>query len=140
VGIANLTFDCHDPERLCRFWAEVLRYEVEQPPPELIEQLVAAGLSEEDLTSRRAARDPTGRGPRLFFQRVPEPKTAKNRVHIDLNAATGRRATREEIDRERDRVVALGATFSHTHDQTLGDLHEYHHVMGDPEGNEFCVQ
>ena len=140
MKIGNVTFDCADPPRLCEFWAAALGYEVEEAPPGLLDELRAAGWSEADLTSRAVARDPEGRGPRLFFQRVPEGKQAKNRLHLDVNAVAGRHAERHEVDGERDRLLGLGATHSHTHDAMLGSFPEYHHVMADPEGNEFCVQ
>ena len=140
MAIGNLTFDAADPERLCAFWVAALGYEEEQPPSGLLDELRAAGWTDDDLGSRRAARDPAGVGPRLFFQRVPEPKRAKNRLHIDLNAADGRRAERAEVDAEAERLIALGATRIRVHDGMLGPFPEYHHVMADPEGNEFCVQ
>ncbi|HXW43288.1 MAG TPA: VOC family protein [Streptosporangiaceae bacterium] len=76
-----------------------------------------------------AARDPEGRGPRLFFQRVPEPKTAKNRVHLDLPVDAG------QLDSEVDRLCAAGATLA------WWNSYPGHRaaVMRDPEGNEFCL-
>ena len=76
----------------------------------------------------------------MFFQRVPEGKTAKNRMHIDIFAVPGKRATDEEIEAERDRIVALGATVVVNFDKNWGPVRERHVVMQDPEGNEFCVQ
>lgn len=140
MTIGNLTFDAADPARLCAFWVAALGYEEEQPPAGLLDELRSAGWSEEDLGSRRAARDARGGGPRLFFQRVPEAKQAKNRLHIDLNAADGRRAERHEVEAEAERLISLGATRIRVHDEMLGPFPEYHHVMADPEGNEFCVQ
>ena len=69
--------------------------------------------------------EPTDAGPRLWFQRVPEPKQLKNRVHLDLRA--------DDVEGELDRLVALGAR--PLQDQPNGDLV----VLVDPEGNEFCL-
>lgn len=140
MKIANITFDCADPQRLSGFWAEALGYEKGELPPDMRAELLAAGLSEEDLRARGVAEDPAGEGPRLFFQRVPEPKQAKNRVHLDINAARGRRAERHEVDTEAQRLTSLGATILHKQDSSWGPYPEYHYVMADPEGNEFCVQ
>lgn len=140
MKISNLTFDAADPERLCAFWVAALGYAEEEPPAGLLDELRAAGWTEEDLGSRRAAYDPAGIGPRLYFQRVPEGKQAKNRLHIDIAAAEGRRAERAEVDAEVRRLIDLGASRLHVHDGMLGPFPEYHHVMVDPEGNEFCVQ
>lgn len=139
MKIGNLTFDCAEPDRLCAFWAEAMGYAQRQLPDDMRAELLAAGLSEADLTDRALAEDPDGRGPRLLFLRVPEAKTAKNRMHVDLNATTGRRAERDEVDAEAARLEALGATRLRTHDGAWGPYPEYHHVMADPEGNEFCV-
>src|SRR5919206_5033245 len=85
----QVVVDCHDPARLASFWAEALGY-VEQPPPDGFESwpafLASIGVPEEEFNSANAVVDPDGAGPRIYFQRVPEPKTVKNRVHIDVNA------------------------------------------------------
>lgn len=137
--IGNITFDCANPRELSQFWAAVLEYEWQDWPPPLKEQLLASGLTEADLEEKSVAMDPTGVGQRLFFQRVPEGKVVKNRVHLDINPRTDRKATPDEIDAEKDRIVALGATVDHLHDAEWGGLREYHYVMLDPEGNEFCI-
>jgi hypothetical protein len=138
--LGNITFDCADPTALATFWAAVFHY----PPPEWPEglkaELLAGGLTEDDLANKSAVADPDGVGPRFFFQRVPEGKTAKNRMHIDILAAPGRRATDEEIAEERDRILALGATVVVDYDDNWGPVREHHIVMQDPEGNEFCLQ
>ena len=84
--------------------------------------------------------DPAGIGPRILFERVPEPKRGKNRVHLDLNV-TGRptvpvETRRERVDREVARLVDVGAIRQRTHDEVSG----FWVVMQDPAGNEFCVQ
>ncbi len=88
----QVTFDCADPGALAAFWAEVLGYELQGPPPGFVSwdaALEAWGVPEEHRNDRSAAVDPDGAGPRLFFQKVPEGKAAKNRVHLDVRAAAG---------------------------------------------------
>lgn len=141
MRIGNVTFDCADPDRMATFWAAALGYEKREYPDELRKQLLEAGLTEDDLATRGLAEDPRGVGPRLFFQKVPESKTAKNRVHLDINVGErGRPAAHHEVDAEAERLVALGATVTRKHDGRFGPWPEYHYVMADPEGNEFCVQ
>lgn len=139
MKLGNITFDCADPDRMATFWAAVFGYEKGELPERMRAELLASGLTEEDLRDRGLAEDRQGQGPRLLFQRVPEPKQAKNRMHLDLNATPGRRAEREEVDAEAERLVGLGATILHQHDDSWGPYPEYHYVMADPEGNEFCV-
>ena len=138
--ISNIVFDCENPRELSHFWADVLGYPRADYPEEMRAALLSAGLSEDDLAARSVAIDPTGESPRLFFQRVPEGKVAKNRVHIDVNATPGRRAAPAEVDAEVERVVALGGTVLHRVDSLWGPYPEYHYVLADPEGNEFCIQ
>jgi len=139
----QVTFDCADPERLARFWVALLGYQVPEPPdryPTWEEWAVANGIPEEQWNAARAIEEPDGLGPRIFFQRVPEPKTLKNRVHLDLNVGGGRHAPlegrRRRVDAEVERAIALGAS-------RIGPVaqgEEYWVVMRDPEGNEFCLQ
>ena len=88
----QVVFDSADPGRLAQFWAAALHYVVQPPPPgyasweDLLREM---GVPEEQWTSRSAVVDPEGSGPRIFFQRVPEPKAAKNRVHLDVRAGGG---------------------------------------------------
>ena len=70
---------------------------------------------------------------------MPEGKTAKNRVHIDIRTVPGRRPTDDELVAEKDRIVALGATVLVAFDANWGPVREHHFVMQDPEGNEFCI-
>lgn len=134
----QITFDCADPARLAEFWAETLGYQVQPPPPGFDswpDALRAWGVPEEMWGSRSAAVDPVGAGPRLFFQRVPEGKTAKNRVHLDVKVGGADPGRRERIDGEVDRLTGIGAG-------VLGPVEElgtYCVVLRDPEGNEFCV-
>ena len=140
MKIGNIVFDCSDPDRVATFWAAALGYEKGEYPPDMRKELLAGGLSEEELADRAIAEDPAGQGPRLFFQRVPEAKTVKNRVHLDINATPGRRAAKPEVTAEMERLKGLGAVVVREHDRAWGPFPEYHWVMADPEGNEFCVQ
>ncbi len=88
----QVTIDCADPGALAPFWAEALGYRVQEPPGDFDswdEALVAMGVPEERRNDASAVVDPDGAAPRLFFQRVPEGKQAKNRVHLDVRAAPG---------------------------------------------------
>lgn len=139
----QVTFDCADPDALGRFWAKALGY-IQQPVPEGFEDwptfLRSVGVVEEDLDSANALVDPDGNGPRLFFQRVPEPKSAKNRVHLDVNASGGLEIEQDErrrrIDHRAAELERLGARRIEHHEK----YGEYWVVMNDPEGNEFCLQ
>lgn len=130
----QVTFDCADPDALADFWVSALGYRKVVWDPEYIQKLLDAGLDPSELGSRAACVDPDGQKPRLFFQRVPEGKLAKNRLHLDLNVGTG------QLESESSRLVALGASVVRRGDQTLGEFHEIWVVMQDPEGNEFCLQ
>ncbi|MFI5892070.1 VOC family protein [Actinoplanes sp. NPDC051513] len=107
--IKSVTFDCRDALVVARFWAAAL-----------------GGELDEDSTADKAYVEAPGWGaPNLWFQRVPEPRTAKLRMHFDLRAPGG-------VPEEVERLASLGATVK----ETNGDLT----VMQDPEGNEFCVE
>lgn len=140
MKIGNLTFDAADPDALATFWAAALGLEKAQYPDDMRAELLAAGLTEQQLSDRALVEDPSATTPRMLFLRVPEPKRAKNRLHMDLLSTPGRRADRGEVDAEMERLRGLGAMLVRTHDAAWGPWPEYHHVMTDPEGNEFCVQ
>ena len=139
----QVVIDCADPERLATFWASALGYE-RQAPPEGFESweawLTAHGVPESEWNSANAVIDPTGVGPRLFFQRVPETKSGKNRLHLDLNVGGGPSAPieqrRSRVDAEAERLVGLGARKVRAFDERG----EYWVALVDPEGNEFDVQ
>ena len=76
----------------------------------------------------------------MFFHHADGPKTGRNRVHLDVQAVQGRRPTNDELDAERDRLVALGASVVRLIDQAWGPVTEHYYQMRDPEGNEFCLQ
>ncbi len=138
----QVVFDSADPAALGAFWADALGYIV-QPPPEGYDSwddwAVDMEIPRENWNDARALVDPDGAGPRLFIQKVPEPKTAKNRVHLDISVSGGRGTPLEErraaIDAEVERLVAAGATKI----EPFSQRDEYWVVMQDPEGNEFCL-
>ena len=139
----QITFDCADPAALSEFWAEALGYQLQDPPEgfESWEQaLDAIGVPPEKRNDASAVVDPEGSGPRLFFQRVPEGKQAKNRVHLDVRAAPGleRDARMAALEAEAERLVSHGATRLERHEPDP-PLNTGHIVMADPEGNEFCL-
>jgi hypothetical protein len=135
----QVTFDAADPHRLAAWWSDLLGYEVESGD-EIVSQLLETGVVGESDVVRIdghlffadavAAVDPEGKGPRFYFQRVPEPKIAKNRVHLDVPI------NEEMLDDAVTRLVDRGAQFIE-----FGE-HPGHWwaVMRDPEGNEFCLQ
>ena len=138
--LGNIVFDCENPTELSHFWSDVFGYPYAELPAEMKRQLYDAGLTDEDIALKGVAQDPTGEGPRLFFQKVPERKVVKNRVHIDVSSTPGRFPSADELEAEKDRIVALGATVIRFHQGTWGPFPEVHYVLADPEGNEFCVQ
>ena len=138
-----LTVDCAHPRPLAAFWALALGY-VEPPPPDGFGSweawLVHYGVPEEEWDGVAYLADPAGQAPGLSFLRVPEHKTVKNRLHLDLKVSGGRDQPAEvrlpRIQATVDRLVAAGAAVQRT-DEHGGSVD--HVVMTDPEGNEFCV-
>ncbi|MEV5379903.1 VOC family protein [Streptomyces nondiastaticus] len=136
----QVTFDCAEPELVARFWCEVLGYVV-PPPPEGFATWdeFNHSLPPERQDAAFACVDPTGAGPRLYFQRVPEGKVVKNRVHLDVRAGTG--LVGEErlavLEAECARLVALGAVRVQL--LRADGVNESCIVMQDVEGNEFCL-
>ena len=122
--LTELSVDCADPATLARFWAEVLGYQVLDESDDLVE-IGPGGVSDEqrlaDVRSGPAV-------PSLFFARVPEPKTVKNRLHLDVSPIDG------DQDGEVARLERLGARRT-----DLAPAGGSWVVMTDPEGNEFCV-
>lgn len=136
----QVTFDCAEPERVARFWCEVLGYVV-PPPPEGFASWddFSNSLPPEAQGSAFACIDPTGVGPRLFFQRVPEGKVVKNRVHLDVRAGTGLVGAERlaALESECARLLPLGATRGQL---LIADgVNESCLNMQDVEGNEFCL-
>ena len=138
----QVTFDAHDAPVLAEFWALALQYVLQPPPPGF--DTWDAFLDEMDVPaelrdSRAAIGDPDGEGPRVFFQRVPEGKAAKNRVHLDVSISGGP-GTDEATRRSRiEQHAAMLAGAGATEQRRVEELGEYWIVMQDPEGNEFCV-
>ena len=130
----QIAMDASDPPALAAFWKKVLGY-VEPPPPEgyatWVDWLTENVPEKERWHDVVVLVDPDGIRPRLYIQRVPEPKTAKNRVHLDVHA-TGDGTTLDEVVAEAE---ALGAT-------RLWEKEEFGVrwvTLADPEGNEFCL-
>lgn len=147
----QVTFDAHDPRALSSFWRDVLGYVHPAPPgvdlPAGADPLAAwddflarIGVPEDQRNTRSAIEDPDGRGPRLFFQQVPEGKVVKNRVHLDVRAAPGLDGAERmaALEVEGDRLVALGASRVRRY-EPAPPMHGGYLVMRDPEGNEFCL-
>lgn len=129
ASIGNVTFACEDPAGLASFWADALAYELEEPPPGVLEAIEAAGG---DTNAAAAARDPTDEGPRLFFKKLPVTNPDQLPIHLDLEVSDRAAAV--------ERLTGLGATVVEEKSQTTGPLEETWTVMRDPEGNGFCVQ
>jgi hypothetical protein len=137
----QVVFDAVDPARLAEFWALALGYAEEPPPPGFAtweDFGRSIGLREEEFGDQAAIVDPAGEGPRIYIQRVPEGKAAKNRVHLDVRVAPpdAQGAERERLVEEHvARLAAAGATEAWRNADNRGRAV----VMRDPEGNEFCV-
>jgi hypothetical protein len=138
----GLVLDAADPRALGVFWAFALGY-VEEPAPEGFgswdEALEAWNVPREKWGDAYAIVDPSGDGPRMYLQRVPEPKTAKNRMHVDVvsvpRAAEGSKDWGQLRAAAAD-LVERGAVVAREFDDPLQGQWI---VMNDPEGNEFCV-
>ncbi|MBU7596985.1 VOC family protein [Streptomyces sp. P38-E01] len=136
----QITFDCAEPQRLARFWCEVLGYVV-PPVPEGFDSWDAYEETQppESRDAGFVCSDPSGAGPRLYFQRVPEGKAAKNRLHLDVRVGTG--MVGEErlaaLESECARLLPLGATRVRL--LVADGVNESCLVMQDIEGNEFCL-
>jgi hypothetical protein len=107
--IKSVTFDCADALAVAEFWAAALGSDVDEDATSELAYVEAAGWG----------------GPNMWFAKVPESKSSKNRLHLDLRAP-------DTMAKEVRRLIALGAT--------VLEEHEGHTVMNDPEGNVFCVE
>ena len=140
----QVTMDCSNPHVLADWWADALGWAVEPSDEAFIRRMIAEGhASEDDTTTHRgtlvwaegaAIRNPDGPmsgpgGRRILFQRVPEPKTVKNRVHLDVFVGP------DKVEAEMERLVGAGATFLHRGRQ---GPHGWV-TLADPEGNELCI-
>lgn len=138
----QVTFDAADPKALGEFWAHALGYEADAPPAGHATWeafLEASGVPSDEWNDAWAIHDPDNDGPRVFFQRVPEPKTAKNRCHLDLRTAAGLRGEERmaALERRAEGLVAWGARRLARFEPD--GFNAGHVVMADPEGNEFCL-
>jgi hypothetical protein len=123
--------DCANAKRLAEFWKLALGYEDEPPPPPFRtreEWAASFGPPEEDEGDGAWLQDPSGVGPRLSLLEVPEPKVAKNRLHMDLRVPGGWAGVRAKVAE----LEKAGGT-------VLYEYPDHHVTMADPEGNEFCV-
>jgi hypothetical protein len=116
--LKDVCVDCADPWSLSHWWAEVLGYRVRSHTEADLDDLRARGIDRPEDDPYIALDPVDGSGPRVWFNRVPEPKTVKNRVHVDVYGDV-------------DDLLARGAK--------LVEQQSRWTVMADPEGNEFCV-
>lgn len=140
VKQVQVTFDCAQPERVGRFWCEALGYVMPPLPTGCATwEDFDRTLPPERQGSAFACVDPSGAGPRLFFQRVPEGKAVKNRLHLDVRVGTGLVGAERvaALEAECARLVAVGAVRVRL--LTADDYNESCLVMQDVEGNEFCL-
>jgi hypothetical protein len=139
----QVAVDATDPHTLADWWAETLGWAVEPSDEAMIRDLIGKGLAKDEDTKthngvlvwaigagiRHPDPLPSGQPQRVLFQAVPEAKSVKNRVHLDVWVGD------EQREAERDKLVARGASFQAAHSQ--GPFSWF--VMTDPEGNEFCL-
>ncbi|MEV4704598.1 VOC family protein [Actinoplanes sp. NPDC049316] len=139
----QVTVDSADPHRQAAWWAETLGWDVEGQDEAFIKDMIAKGYATDEQTTvfegrlvwkdgaaiRHPEALPGGKPYRMLFNRVPEPKTVKDRIHVDIWVGEERR------EQERDKLVVRGATFLHAERQ---GPHSWM-TMADPEGNEFCI-
>ncbi len=142
-AVWTMTFDCADARSQADFWKLALDYVDARPPAgwsSWEEWAGHFGIPEDEWDDGAYIEDPDGVRPRISFLKVPEGKTAKNRLHIDIQAAGGRHQPQElreaRIGEVTQRLLAAGASIAHK-DCPAGVLD--HYVLQDPEGNEFCV-
>ncbi len=136
----DLTLDSTNPTRLAEFWKVALGYQDEPPPAPFHTREEWLARFDPDLADADGDGDgawlcdPDGIGPRLCILQVPEPKVAKNRLHLDVRVAgSGSADVRwARILKMVDTLIAAGAT-------ELTQFIGHHVVLADPEGNEFCV-
>jgi hypothetical protein len=141
----QLVIDCASPDPLAHFWAEALHYVIAPAPPGFAswdDFYRSIGVPEQELGGGAdRIEDPRGEGPSIWFQIVPDTKSVKNRIHIDVNASGGRdsplETRRERVEAEAARLVALGATRLRTIEEE--GLDHYAVALLDPEGNEFDI-
>ncbi|WP_159612705.1 VOC family protein [Glutamicibacter sp. JC586] len=145
----QLVVDCADPQLMVEFWSQALHYAPEPPPAS--HQTWRAywqemGVPEEELPPgagdlAESLVDPQERGPRWWFQQVPESKSIKNRLHVDLLVGGGRgvpfEQRKQRVRQEAKRLVSLGAVIRH--EMNSPEMDHFAVCLADPEGNEFDV-
>jgi hypothetical protein len=137
----QVVIDCANPRAVGEFWAAALEYVVEPPPSGFgtwEDALRAWGIPEDQWGRAFAVVDPDSVGPRLFLQQVPEGKTVKNRVHLDIrfsDPASHDEARDDALLAEVERLEALGAV----RQEWRFEEGKHFMVMQDVEGNEFCL-
>lgn len=141
----QLVIDCADPDRLARFWAAALGYELAPAPAGFAtwnDFYRSMGVPEEVLVDGAdRISDPAGHGPTIWFHAVPDAKVVKNRLHFDIRAGGDWtdpiETRRKRVDAEASRLAALGATIT----GALTGEEDNHYAVGmkDPEGNEFDI-
>ena len=135
----QVTVDCAAPHTLADWWADLLGWQVEPSDEAFIRRMIAEGhASEQETATHRGALvwkegaaivHPDGSGRRILFQLVPEAKTVKNRLHLDVRVGA------DKVEPELERLTGLGARFLHR-----GRVGPHTWVtVADPEGNEFCL-
>lgn len=144
----QLVIDCADPDRMCDFWSVALGYEIAGPPgdfPTWTAYWQDQGIPDDELgdgIGNERIADPDGVGPPIWFQQVPETKTVKNRLHLDITVTGGRTVpveSRKPVVRAAvARLEALGAT--RVRELFIEGVNHFGIVLRDPEGNEFCVR
>ncbi len=139
----QVAIDCADAHALADWWSETLDWVVEEQDPDFIRRMIVEGYATDADTAvhngrlvwsdgaaiRHPGAPASGPRNRIIFQRVPEPKIAKNRLHLDVWVGA------ENVAAQADRLIARGATFLHKGSQ---GPHEWV-TLADPEGNEFCL-
>ena len=129
MKIDAIVLDCADAAPLARFWAAALGWRIAPYDETERARLAAAGINDPEDDPTVLVEPPAGSGlPRLFLAEVPEPKSSKNRMHLDLQASTS-------LDVEAARLQSIGATIT----RRVKEEHGVWIVMADPQGNEFCV-
>jgi hypothetical protein len=133
----QVAIDCFDPGPLAAFWIEALGYTVSAAPGYDTWAELSAAEAHQPGEEWHLIEDRDGVGPTVLFHRVPEPKSAKNRLHLDIFLLGDGFSDDQQrvVNAEADRLVKLGATRL----RTVDDDGEFYVVMHDPEGNEFCI-
>jgi hypothetical protein len=146
--IFQITWDCASPSRMTQFWSQALGYLVEDPPSGFEtwnDYWLSIGVSPDELDPDGGGSDslvdPDGTSPRIRFQVVPEGKSVKNRLHLDISASGGRSVEMEvrkrRVQARAEELITCGARRLRVLEQE--GLDHYAEVMADPEDNEFCI-